>query len=170
MKVTKSKLVIFSLAVAFVSVFFFAYVVQAFYPAPEYDDFCSHIDNEVDADSESICELAGGKWTERPKINEGDLGGSCNLKFYCREDYNNADSSYERNIFSANLIIGIIVLIIAFFLSIEAISSGLMGGAVMLIVYGSIRYWEELDDVFRAFMLGVVLVILIWLGYRNLKE
>jgi len=66
--------------------------------------------------------------------------------------------------------LGVALFVVAFFLALEAVSSGLMGGAVMLMVYGSMRYWGELSDVWRTLMLGVVLVVLIWLGYRELRE
>ena len=173
MKVAKSKLVIFSVAVAFLSVFFFAYAVQAVYPAPQYEDFCGErvvepiiIDNAVD------CEDSGGKWTGYGREVKGgfDEGGWCDREFECREDYDEARKPYERNVFFANLIIGLIVLVVAFFLGLEAVSSGLMGGAVMLIVYGSIRYWGELSDVWRTLMLGVALAVLIWLGYKKLSD
>lgn len=171
MKVAKSKLVIFSVAVAFVSVFFFAYAVQAVYPAPEREDFCGEREVIKIAENQSECVGEGGQWTDN--IDRGvpmKSGGWCDSNFSCRNDYEEARKPYERNVFFANLIIGLIVLVVAFFLAIEAVSSGLMGGAVMLIVYGSMRYWGELSDVWRTLMLGVALVVLITLGYRKLKD
>jgi hypothetical protein len=44
-----------------------------------------------------------------------------------------------------------------------------MGGAVLLIIYGTIRYWGSLSDVWRTIMLGLALVILVWIGYKKLK-
>jgi len=99
-----------------------------------------------------------------------NLGGRCDVNFNCQKEYNSVRELYERNVFFANLIIGILVFIIAFFLGIEAVSSGLMGGAVMLIIYGSMRYWGELSDVWRTFMLGVALSGLIFLGYKKLQK
>jgi hypothetical protein len=170
MKVTKSKLILFSIAIAFISVFFFAYAVQAIYPAPEYEDFCDR-ENYVDFNNSIDCETNGGKWTdyhnkETPVRSEG----WCDIDFECREEYDSVRDVYERNVFFANLIIGILVFVVAFFLGLEAVSSGLMSGAVMLIVYGSIRYWGELSDIWRTLMLGTVLAILIWLGYKKLRN
>ncbi len=171
MKVAKSKAVIFSVAVAFVSVFFFAYAVQAVYPAPQYDDFCDRSVDYVAYDNAGDCEAVGGKWdsfVEVPK--EVGRSGHCDVEFTCRDDYEEARKPYERNVFFANLILGIVLFVVAFFLGIEAVSSGLMGGAVMLIVYGSMRYWGELSDVWRTLMLGVALGILIYLGYKKLAD
>jgi len=171
MEVTKSKLVIFSVAVAFVSVFFFAYAVQAFYPAPQYEDFCSGYEDRIKINNEFACLDVGGSWTdyERDSLNM-EISGYCDIDYQCREDYEMTRNPYERNVFFANIIIGIVVFVVAFFLGIEAVSSGLMGGAVMLIVYGSIRYWGELSDVWRTLMLGVALMVLVWLGYKKLSS
>ena len=170
MKVGKSKAVIFSVAVAFVSVFFFAYAVQAFYPAPVYEDFCGDKPAAV-IDNLNDCEAVGGRWDSFVDVpKEVGRAGYCDVEFTCREDYSEARKPYERNVFFANLGIGLIVFVIAFFLVKEAVSSGLMGGAVMLIVYGAMRYWGELSDIWRTLMLGVALVVLIWLGYRKLAD
>ena len=103
--------------------------------------------------------IRGIRWHSIPREERQQL----------KEEYDVAREVYERNVFFANMIIGVIVLVVALFLSIEAVSSGLMGGAVMLIVYGSMRYWGELSDAWRTLMLGVALVGLIWLGYKKLK-
>lgn len=171
MKVTKSKRVIFSVAIAFISVFFFAYAVQAFYPAPEYDDFCDRSAYQKNIVSEEGCNEAGGRWTEheRDSLNM-DISGWCDVNYFCQIEYDEVRKPYERNVFFANLIIGVIVFVVAFFLALEAVSSGLMGGAVMLIVYGSMRYWGELSDIWRTSMLGFALAVLIWLGYNKLKD
>ncbi len=171
MKVAKSKLVLFDVAVAFVSVFFFAYAIQAVYPAPQYSDFCGDRVVKPSLTDEASCINDGGQWNEydRNVLNE-EVSGWCDADFACRNDYDDERKPYERNVFFANVIIGLVLLVVAFFLALEAVSSGLMGGAVMLIVYGSIRYWGELSDVWRTLMLGVALVALVWLGYKKLNN
>jgi hypothetical protein len=171
MKVSKSKLVIFSVAVAFVSVFFFAYAVLVVFPSPEYDDFCGDKFRVPAPADEVDCIAEGGKWTdyEKDSLNM-DIKGWCETDYTCEQEYRSAKSPAEKKIFFANLIVGIVLFVVAFFLGLEAVSSGLMGGAVMLIVYGSMRYWGELSDIWRTLMLGVALVVLIWLGYKKLKD
>ncbi len=171
MKVSKSKRVIFSVAIAFVAVFFFAYAVQAFYPAPDYEDFCGDVRDRVNLNDEASCVEAEGRWTdyEKDSLNM-EISGWCDEDYVCGEEYREARKPYERNVFFANLGLGIILFVVAFFLGLEAVSSGLMGGAVMLIVYGSMRYWGELSDVWRTLMLGVALVVLIYLGYKKLAD
>lgn len=171
MKVTRSKRVIFSVAIAFVSVFFFAYAIQAFYPAPQYEDFCDRDAYIKQITTEAGCNEAGGRWTdyEKDSLNM-DIKGYCDVNYFCQMEYDEARKPYERNVFFANLILGIILFVAAFFLALDAISSGLMGGAVMLIVYGCVRYWGELSDVWRTLMLGAALAVLVLLGYKKLKD
>lgn len=170
MKVSKAKLVIFSVAVALISVFFFAYAVQAVYPSPEYEDYCDDYSGGVLNDQNSCVEV-GGKWTdyEKDSLNM-QISGYCDYDYFCRQEYEEALAPYERNVFFANVIIGFVLLVGAFFLGVEAVSTGLMGGAVMLIFYGTVRYWGELSDIWRTVVLGVALVALIWLGYKKIKE
>lgn len=171
MKVTKSKVVIFSAAIALVSVFFFAYAVQAVYPAPQYEDFCGDRDVVRFFDNKVDCEAVGGMWDPSVEVpKEVGVSGHCDSDFSCRNEYEDARRPYEQKVFFANLIIGVVVFVVAFFLGLEAVSSGLMGGAVLLMVYGSIRYWEELTDIWRTLMLGFALVVLIWLGYNKLRD
>jgi hypothetical protein len=166
MKVTKAKLVIFSVAVALISVFFFAYAVQAVYPAPKYDDFCEDY-SYGKVVNESSCVEGGGRWES---YENAEVPGHCDYGYYCSKDYEEARKPYERNVFFANIVIGFALLVGAFFLGVEAVSAGLMGGAVMLIFYGTVRYWGDLSDVWRTVALGIALGALIWLGYKKINE
>lgn len=168
MKVTKTKRILFSIAIAFVSVFFFAYAVQAFYPAPQYEDYCQARTPQKLVQTQDACEESGGKWIETPEIEEES--GWCEINFACEQEYEAVRLPYEKKVFFANIIIGVIVFVTAFFLALEAVSSGLMAGSVMLIIYGSMRYWNELSDVWRTMMLGIALTILIYIGYKKLRD
>ena len=168
------KHLILGIAIALISVFFFAYAIQAVYPAPEYSDFCLQKIYE----NKTECELSGGTWNypnEDISASEGKEPMPMPEKGYCMndkcsKDYNNAREPYERNVFFVNLIIGIVVLVGAFFLALEAVSAGMMGGAVLLIVYGTIRYWGSLSDIWRTLVLGLSLIALITLAYKKLKD
>lgn len=162
--------IILGIAIALISVFFFAYAVQAVYPAPQWDDFCGDYDNKYNLKNESACVEAGGRWVDHEKDSLNmEISGWCDTDYYCREEYEVVREPYERNVFFANLAIGIIVLVGAFFLGLEAVSAGLMGGAVMLIVYATIRYWGNLSDIWRTVVLGFSLAILIILAYKKLR-
>ena len=167
------KAIILSVAIALISVFFFAYAIQSFYSSPEYEDYCDEDSYKLRINSSAECEAIGGKWTDYEFVSldlDNGKSGHCDRDFTCRGEYEDVRDVYERNVFFANLIIGISIFVIGFFLVIEAVSGGLMGGGVIMTVYGTIRYWGNLSDIWRTLILGISLVILIWLGYKKLNK
>ena len=162
------KQVILAISIALVFVFFVAYSIQTFYPTPRYDRYCNV--TFVDYPTQSSCEAVGGQWNPFPDKPVGEnRTGYCDAYFNCGQDYNSEREVYERNVFAVNVIIGLAVLVLSFLLALEAVSNGFMAGGALLIIYGSIRYWGSLSNVFRTILLGAVLIILIIVGYKKLK-
>ena len=103
-------------------------------------------------------------------IEQITQSGYCDLDFYCREDFDKSREKYNRNVFIVATGIGIIILIVGFALKMASVSAGLMGGGVLTILYGIIRYWTDIPDYGRFIILGIILAILIWLGYKRIKK
>jgi hypothetical protein len=162
-----SKHIILAIAIAFIFVFFASYAIQSFYPAPEYDEYCEDKPTAIIQDR-ATCESEDGTWNsyDSPK---GDLDGYCDFYSKCQEEYEAVRDPYERNVFIVNVIIGILVLVLSFLLSVEAVSSGFMFGGVIMLIYGTTRYWGNLSNVLRTIVLGLALGILVWVGYKKLK-
>jgi len=99
-----------------------------------------------------------------------DNRGYCDRDFYCRGEFDDVREIYNRNVFIVATGIGIIILIVGFALKMASVSSGLMGGGILAIIYGTIRYWSDLPDFGRFIILGITLIILIWLGYRRIVK
>ena len=163
---TRTKSVILAISIALVSVFFVAYAIQAIYPSPEYLDFCEDKPYPVLLNNSLDCEASGGQWNG---YDNGYEKGYCNSNYKCNEEYNQIKDVYERNVFFLNLGLGIVITVLSFLLIVESVSNGLMAGGTILLIYGTIRYWSDLDNILKTLMLGVVLGILIWLGYKKLK-
>lgn len=171
MKPSVIKATILSIAIAILSVLFFVYAIQSAYPGPEYKDYCEEQLTFKAIEDANECESIGGKWQDLPARAEPiKTAGWCDQDFTCRGEYDEVREVYERNVFFINLIIGISVLITGFILALPSVSSGLMGAGVILIFYGTTRYWGSLSDIWRTFVLGISLVILIWLGYKKLND
>ena len=73
-------------------------------------------------------------------------------------------------VFFVSLAIGIIILIVSFIPALEIISLGVMSGAILLIVYGTIRYWGNLSNIWKTIMIGLALGVLIWISYKKLSK
>lgn len=96
--------------------------------------------------------------------------GYCDRYYYCNQEGRDALEKYNRNVFIIATIFGITALITGIVLKIASISSGLMGGGILLIIYGIIRYWSGLENYGRFTVMGIALAVLVWLGYKKLKS
>ena len=195
---SKFRQVFLAIAIAIVFAFFIGFGIAAFYESPKYEDFCEEVRDKKFFTQEE-CETNGGKWSEygeRPlDIRENQYlctkgietetreftfncqtrseiakEGYCEVDYTCRKEYRDVSEIYNRNVFIIAIAIGIIALIAGIVLKITSVSSGLMGGGILLIIYGIIRYWSGLENYGRFTVMGIALVILIWLGYKKLKQ
>jgi len=164
---------VLAISIAFIFVFFIGYGIETFYESPEYSDFCSFearpILNEID--SEENCLQLNGTWENYVKPARDNQTGWCDLYKTCQDEYNSVREEYSKNVFIITFIIGVIFLFIGSYLvEIESVGSGIMGGSTLTIIYGTLVYWSDLNDLLRFIILGVVLGILIWIGYKKIKE
>jgi len=197
---SKFKHVLLAIAIAIVFVFFIGFGISSFYKTPKYEDFCGEREKFIDVITRPVCDEIGGKWNPRDfprtqenfdnnqllctKVSEKDdvvnlnchsqeqleNQGFCERDYQCRKDYDDSREKYNRNVFIFATGIGIIILILGFALNMASVSSGLMGGGILTIIYGTIRYWSDLPDFGRFVILGITLTILIWLGYKKISK
>ena len=102
-------------------------------------------------------------------IEQLERAGYCDLYYYCSQEFQDVLEKHNRNVFIIAVIFGIIALITGIVLKITSVSSGLMGGGILTIIYGIIRYWSGLQNYGRFTVMAIALVVLIWLGYKKLK-
>jgi len=197
---SKFKHVLLAIAIAIVFALFIGFGISTFYKSSKYEDFCGERDKFVNTITEQKCDELGGKWNQEEiirrleviennqllctKISEKDDAvtlncktqeqldnrGYCDKDFYCREEFDDDREIYNRNVFIAASIIGILSLVVGIALKITSVSAGLMGGGILLLIYGIIRYWSGLQNYGRFTVMGIALVVLIWLGYKKLKR
>ena len=168
---------VLAIGIAIIFVMFIGYAINTFYPEPEYNDYCGEFTTQEFIETQNRCIEAGGEWYPNtgarvPKIvndSEVVITGYCSISHPCEGEYRDKQGNYNRNIFFISLIIGLITIVGAIFLAVESVSAGLMGGGILLILYGTLRYWGDLSDVWRTIMLGFALGVLIYIGYKKLK-
>jgi hypothetical protein len=176
------KKVIIATAIAIVFAFFIGYLISAFYESPRYEVYCNDtiMVKTSGYNSSTECETAGGKWSvsytydySNEKIASPSPSGStgfCDPSYYCSQKLRADEEIYNRNVFFMTSVIGIITLVISFFLTLEFVSNGFLAGAIFLIIYGTIRYWGFMSNKIKAVMLGIVLAILVWIAYKKLRK
>lgn len=164
---------------------FFNIGVRTFYPPLKFETFCPE-ELQHKYENQAACEEVGGKWIEQvygEKYVEQsaplpvsmpvdrNFQSYCDPFHTCNKTYNTAHEVYERNVFIVLVIAGFIALGIGLQMNaVLAISSGFVWGGVLSLLIGTIRYWSGMQDYLRFVILGIVLVVLIFLGYRKMKK
>lgn len=165
MKQNKAKQIILGISIALVSVFFVVYAIQSFYPAPMYEDFCDPIEKPYRIiNSSENCIEQNGTWHQQ----DTDYG-FCDLYSECSKNFESVREVYEKNVFYLNLLFGVLVIIISLILTVDVVSNGVMGAGAILLIYGTMRYWSDLENFLKTLTLGFVLAFLVYIGYKKLK-
>lgn len=161
---------------------FFNFAISSFYPAPKYEDFCKAEQINVQPITKDACVAIGGQWNESSSIEKVvspaptipqklQTNSYCNSTFTCQKNYELKSNTYQRNVFVALIILGIISLLIGFMLTANSVVSlGLSFGGVLSLIIASIRYWSAMNEYIRVIILGVALVILVWIGIKKFKD
>lgn len=174
MAVSKIKQGLMTISIVIVLCFFIFYAIEVFYPSPEYQDFCDRTTYPGKmVFTQAQCEDASGTWTEWPcRTGDENCEPSGNCDFYkeCKEDYDAVREPYERNVFFVSMVIGLVLLFAGLALKGASVSTGIMGGGVITLFIGLARYWGELNDYLRLVILGVILALLIWMGYTKVDK
>lgn len=172
MKNIKEKLL--SIAIAMVLVFFIAYGINTFYKNPKYADFCDEEKPYRPNITEEECLSIGGKWTQEriPRVEgQPEQKGYCDQHYTCRKEFEDVREKYNKIVFIISGILGLAAVIIGgIVLKLESVSAGIMGGGILTIIYGTLRYWGHLEDIGRFLILGIILITLIFIGYKYLKK
>jgi len=136
------------IAVIFTMVVF--YGIYTFYPEPEQDDYVTVTYKQVkNAHGEEKTILEKERKEQRSKYRE-------------------VRNRWSRNVFFICLPVGLIALIVGIRLKVQPVSGGLMGGGILTLIGGTGFYWEHLEEIVKFIALGIILIFLIWLGYKKL--
>ncbi len=170
------------IAIAILVNIFINYGRQVFYPEPKYEKFCNM--EPVLVNNKEDCEKSKGKWIEEQGIRNPEelkyqqtapaypqtMKSYCDMHYYCSKDYQNAIGIYNKNVFIAYIALGLIMVIAGLAITTSSsVSLGILYGGIVLIFVGGTRFWPDMSDVFRFAVIGFVLAVFIWLGYKKLK-
>ncbi|MEE9525974.1 MAG: hypothetical protein V3V78_05200 [Candidatus Woesearchaeota archaeon] len=152
---SKLKHNILMIAIAIIFALFVGYGIDTFYEAPEYRDYCEEYARPSPID----------------RTNQTEFDEFVEKNNACLDEHKEAYEVYSRNVFIITLIIGLIAVIIGgILLKVESVSSGIMAGGVLTLIYGTMRYWGDMTKYLRFSVLTIVLIVLIWIGYKKFKD
>jgi len=159
-----------SIAIAIILTMFIFYGISTFYKEPEWDDMCKDI---AASTTKEECETAGGEWSYAREPRPMPVEANKTYEYgYCEcEIFEEADEAYSRVVFIVALMLGLIaVLLGTIYLKHPSVASGVMGGGILTVIFGTMRYWGHMPDFARFICLGVALAILITIAYKKLKK
>jgi hypothetical protein len=174
-KTSKVKKWFLAIGIAIIFVMFVNYTASAVFNRPEYEDFCKVRDQLIlNQTNQQECVANGGQWTVTPdayypKPVPVDRQGYCDWDFTCRKEFEDAQEKYDSRAFILKVIAGFIGLALGVLLAVESVSAGFLLGSVLTLFFATVQYWERFNDIIRVVVLAVVLVILIWIGYRKIR-
>jgi len=167
----KKKLII-SIAIAIIFALFVGYGIEVFDPSQKMEDFCK--DNLYEITDEEQCLSEGGVWNEgaipKPVIEEVEGRGICTPGRECYDAFENSSTRHDMIVFIVGVVLGLAAVITGILLKRDAISTGILSGGVLVILYGTLRYWRHADDTLKFVLLGVTLTVLVWIAYKKLDR
>lgn len=169
--------ILLSLAIALLLVFFIGYGIEVFHDGATYEDFCSP--RIYEARNETSCREFNGSWSgypetetsvEKPIDVRPSPKGYCENPLSCQYSYTQASTTHDRIVFIVAVIAGLVAVVIGSILKHEVVSTGLIGGGVLSMLYGTIRYWQHANNILKFTLLGIALAIVIWIAIKKIKE
>lgn len=140
--------------------------IQAFYPEPDYEAYCDttvryaepYYAFEGCTDDMTVAQCRD------QNVNQKDNSAEWQK---CQEAYEKANESYGRNFFILASTLGVIALIVAFYLlvgitsmSITNISAGVACAGIVMVLWAFIRGWDSTDDIVK-FIVGLVIAVIV---------
>lgn len=182
---SKFKEVILAAAIVVVLNLFVNYGIYTFYKPPVLEKYCPIELSQPKYDNQASCEKVGGRWFENNNQTyyyEGKapvpmapadtkITGWCDPTATCRTGFEADQSVYNRNLFVVWVAAGFISLALGFFaINVGAVANGFLGGGLLSLIIGTIRYWSDMNDYLRFVILGIALVLLIIIGYKKISQ
>ena len=169
----KKKEIIISITIAIIFSLFVGYGIEVFDPTEDYNEFCP--EELYDIDNEEECLASGGSWNENGLVPVKEESFAeptkrlCSPTKECYNEHREIRTKHDKIVFIVSVIVGLTAIFTGIFLKKEAVSTGILSGGVLLIIYGTIRYWQHANDILKFILLGIVLAVLIWIGYKKLR-
>ena len=151
--------------------------IDAFYPQPEYDDFCRNSYPKAMPLEPSKCdEVANVECARGQSTYRYDAKG-CPYEAYCetcQEELNQAQKKYNFVVFIVSAIFGLIALVVGLHLPQkknpinEWVGSGFLLGGLLTILVGTVRYFGDMGRYVRPIVIFIELTLVIYLAYKKL--
>ena len=179
---------ILAFAIAIVLNLFINYGISVFYKAPLYEDFCNDqfrysspypakpygvepYSVQQNCSEIELSEALQGNCTEQKGYIAYKYNTTgCPTEAYCETcgaKFNDVNNKRNSNVFVILVVFGVLAIIAGLIVKAEAVANGFLIGGILSLIIAAIRNWGQLQDVLKFGILGIVLALLIWVGYRK---
>ena len=177
---------VLAFAIAIVLNLFINYGISVFYKAPQYDDFCKDSGRpypykiypaepqlqqqkecavvEVSEELQNSCSEQKGYVAFKYNSTGCPTEAYCEL---CGKMFNDVNNKRNSNVFVILVVFGVIAIIGGMVMNAEAVANGFLFGGILSLIIAAIRNWGQLSDILKFAILGIVLALLIWVGYKK---
>ena len=178
---------VLAFAIAIVLNLFINYGISVFYKAPQYNDYCKDMGGgpypvksypyPFPDSSKNVCkhveasqELQNSCSEQKGYVNYKYNETGCATEAYCemcQARFNDVNNRRSSNVFVMLVVFGVVAIIAGVLLKAESVANGFLIGGILSLIIAAIRNWGQLQDVLKLGILGVVLALLIWVGYKK---
>jgi len=182
----KAKEVAMVIALAILGALFVGLLVDAVYESPKYEDYCKTRYPEAHPKYVSptvVCNYTAAPeevdrvnkcYDEKgmPEFNFDQYGCQTGFKEcnYCSKYFNDANNLYNRNVFYIVSVIGAIAILAGLYLRYDVVGTGMMFSGILLVAYGTARYFSEMSKIMRVVVIFIELALLIMVSIKKLKK
>ncbi len=153
---------------------FFNYALSLVYKAPDYNEYFPQTQVVPEITTQQDCITAGGQWITQvappTSTTSKTQTGYCNPDFTKQQQFNAAEKQYDRTIFIALVILGVLSLIAGSLVAHEVLSLAFAWGGVLSLFIASLRYWSDANNLLKVIILAVALGALIWTAVKKFAE
>ncbi len=142
--------------------------IQAFYPEPKYENYCKTDYTYAVPVMSTVYDCPGNitvtdciQLLKENEVNSKEYKERENEIQECSRRYDDASRSYNKTFFIIASILGLIAIIVSFFLlGIINISAGVASAGIVLIIVSFTRGWNSTNDMLK-FVVGLIIAIVI---------
>ncbi len=160
-------------AIVIVLNLFSNYAVSLIYQEPAYESYVKPAQVVENITTKDKCISVGGQWSENAYPTEKGatkIEGYCNPNYTKDLDFQKDRASYEKKVFITLIVFGVLLLVLAGFMTVQILSVSFAWGGVLSLIIASMRYWSLADRVAKVAILALALALLIWLAVKKFNK
>ena len=180
-----------AIGIAVLLAVFIGYGLYTLYPSPQYGyvDTSSCLSQYVCQNLTAKCDTSNSVANDSTiKAIPAPYNDACYQQVYasaqyqkcmtdqqkCTDTLNQSSENYfhARNSFYILIVLGILAIIAGALITKEGIGSGFIGGGILIVLWSlpyTSDYWTTLNKFLKLAAVGVVLILLIYLGYKKIE-